>query len=319
MTHFFKLSRRIARFRAPVLVVAMLVAAACDSADPFTPDSNTLPPTSEPGTPEGTQELTDLTPSLGTAYAGGIPMGLFHLPTGTYGSRYNGGLQTPSPTYLVRDLGAIKARGGKVALNLAGSQRYYKDAAGHFSFTKWKARIDRFRNVNFASYVKDGTVIGHYLIDEPYDAHNFSGEKVSAATLDAMAKYSKQLWPTMVTIVRAEPYLIPGSYSYLDAAWAQYLLRKGNVNDYIQKNISTAQKMGLALVVGLNIPGGGTNNRTMTASQVQSFGSALLSSTYPCAFVSWKYGEDALNTSGMKSAMDALRKKAENRSSKSCH
>jgi len=318
VTHSFKLSRRIARLRAPVLVAVMLTAAACNSDDPFTPDNNTLTPPSEPNTQDGGQELTEIGPSLATSFDGGIPMGLFHLPSSDYGSRYNGGVYTPGTSALLSYLQAARARGGKVMLSLSGSQKYYKDAAGHFSLSKWKARIDRFRTVNFAQYINDGTVIGHYLIDEPYDAHNFAGQKVSASTLDEMARYSKQIWPGMATVVRAEPYLIPGSYRYLDAAWAQYLVRKGNVNDYIKRNVSTAQNMGLALVVGLNVPDGGTNNGVMTPSQVQNFGSTLLGSSYPCAFVSWKYGPSALETSGMKSAMDALRRKAENRTTKSC-
>ena len=308
MTYTFKLSRRLARSRALLLLTALLSTAGCSSSDAF-----------DPGSTAPTDRTPD-TPALASSFAGGIPMGLFHLPTTDYGSRYNGGMMTPSPTYLVRDLSDIRSRGGKVLLNLAGSQKYFLDGSGHFSLSEWKARVDRFRDLNLSTYIQDGTIIGHYLIDEPYDAANFNGQKVDGATLEAMAKYSKQIWPDMPTIVRGEPYLIQwsGTYQYLDAAWAQYLLRKGNVGDYIEKNVSAAKQMGLALVVGLNIPGGGTNNRYMTPAQVQDWGSALLKSSYPCAFVSWKYEDDVVNTSAMKDAMDNLRRQAENRSTVAC-
>jgi hypothetical protein len=320
VTHSFKLSRRIARLRAPAFVAAILTAAACNSSDSFNPDTSTPLTPPEAGLPDEGSPATADGPSLATSFAGGIPMGLFHLPNGDYGSRYNGGLRTASPSYLVSDLAAIKSRGGKVVLNLSGSQKYFLDSDGHFSLTKWKGRIDRFRNLNISSYISDGTIVGHYLIDEPYDAHNFGGEKVGGATLEAMAKYSKGIWPGMATIVRAEPYLIKwsGTYQYLDAAWAQYLYRKGNVSDYLAKNVSTAQDMGLALVVGLNIRDGGVNNATMTPTQVQTWGSTLLSSSYSCAFLSWRYGDSYTTTSGMKSAMDVLRDKAESRSARSC-
>ncbi len=328
MTHSFKLSRRIARLRLPLFAAAVLTIVACNTTDSLDPDTSSPAPTaSDPGSEIGVLADSSVQadspggPLLASiSYAGGIPMGLFHLPDGDFGSRYNGAMRTVSPSYLMGDLSAIKSRGGKVVLNLAGSQKYYKDSYGHFSFTKWKARVDRFRNLNISPYISDGTIVGHYLIDEPYDKANFAGQAVPGSTLEAMAKYSKQIWPNMTTIVRAEPYLIKwsGTYHYLDAAWAQYLYRKGSVSTYLSKNVSSAQNMGLQLIVGLNIPGGGVNNGTMTPAQVQSWGTTLLGSSYPCAFLSWKHGYTYLTTTSMKSAMDVLRKKAQSHVNKSC-
>ena len=124
----------------------------------------------------------------------------------------------------------------------------------------------------------------------------------------------------MATIVRAEPYLLKwaGPYRYLDAAWSQYLYRKGNVNDSLAKNVDWARRLGLGLVMGLNVRDGGIGNRNMTASQVQSRGSTLLSRSYACAFISWKYIDSYVSTSSMKSAMSYLRSKAQSRSTKSC-
>jgi hypothetical protein len=204
---------------------------------------------------------------------------------------------------------------------MAGSQKHYKNADGSFSLTKWKARIDRYRNTNFSSFINDGTIIAHYLIDEPYDGHNFGGKPVPGSTLEEMARYSKSLWPSLKTVVRAEPYYIKwsGTYRYLDAAWAQYLARKGNVSDYIQKNVSAAKQMGLGLVVGLNMKHGGVPNGTwMSPSEVENWGSALLSSDYSCAFISWQYDSNMLSSSSMKDAMGSLRRKAQSRPSRSC-
>jgi hypothetical protein len=136
-----------------------------------------------------------------------------------------------------------------------------------------------------------------------------------------MAEYSKSIWPSMKTIVRAEPYEIKwnGTYRALDAAWAQYLARKGDVNDYLQKNVSAAKQMGLGLVVGLNVPKGGVPNGTwMTPQEVERFGTAMLSSGYACAFISWQYGSSNLQTAAMRDAMSAVRRKAENAPSRSC-
>ena len=142
---------------------------------------------------------------------------------------------------------------------------------------------------------------------------------VSPSTVDQMGQYSKQIWPNLVTIVRSEPRFFSSNPRYVDAAWAQYLARRGDVYDYIKRNVSEAQSRGLALIVGLNLIGGGNPNGTwMNASEVQTYGSALLSSSYPCAFISWQYNSTFLSPTSIKSAMDVLRNKAQNRPAKSC-
>ena len=320
----FKLSRRIARFRLPCASALLVALLACDSADSLNPESSTTPDPVDQGATlndDGAVEIVSVDqPDLASAFAGGIPIGTFALPNSMFGSTYNGALRNIWPEKLQSDLSAIRSRGGKIVLMMAGMQKYYLNADGTFSLSKWKSRIDRYRNSNISSYINDGTIIAHYLIDEPYDPANYNGKPVSGATLEEMAKYSKSIWPTLKTVVRAEPYYIQwsGTYRYLDAAWAQYLWRKGNVNDYINRNVSVAKQMGLGLVVGLNLTKGGNPNGTaMSASEAESWGSALLSTDYPCAFVSWTYSSD-LNTGAMKDAMSALRRKAQNRASRSC-
>jgi hypothetical protein len=315
ITHNIEFAHRRSRFRAVQLVALATDFGACDAADRLTnaTDDPAAPPTTEPTATE---------PSFATSFRGGIPFGHFALPISLYGDRYNGAVDIMWPSYLLSELAKIKARGGKVVLCLAGSERYYKDAYGHFSMTKWKSRVSRYRNVNFSSYVKDGTIVGHYLIDEPQDKENWNGRPIPASAVEEMAKYSKQLWPGMVTIVRAEPGYLKtwsGTYRYLDAAWAQYTARRGNVYDYLNTNVANARAKGLALIVGLNLLRGGVPNLTpMSASEVEKFGSALLSSSYPCAFISWKYNSTYLSTSGMRSAMDLLKRKAQYRGTKSC-
>ena len=135
-----------------------------------------------------------------------------------------------------------------------------------------------------------------------------------------MARYSKQLWPGMPTVVRAEAsYLAKFStrYNNLDAAWAQYVTRKGAPSDFIRRNIADAQRKGLALVTGLNVSAG-NRGRAMTAAQIKSFGSALLASTYPCAFISWQYRSGYATSSSIKDAMRYLSSKARSRPTKSC-
>jgi hypothetical protein len=134
-----------------------------------------------------------------------------------------------------------------------------------------------------------------------------------------MARYSKSIWPNMPTLIRAHPDYMLYTHRYLDGAWATYMWRRGDAYEYTRKMVAEAQKRDLSLVVGLNVLDGGNPTGTrMTAKELESWGSAMLSSSYPCAFVMWKYDTDYLTSSGVPSAMDVLRRKAANRSSKSC-
>jgi hypothetical protein len=315
MTHSFKLSRRIARLRVPVFAALVFTSISCNDREPLAPGGVTSP---DPLTTTDTEVLpADETQTASATHSGGIAFGHFAQPTETFGNRFSGALRNESPTRLLRELAGIKARRGRVMMFFASSQKYYVDRAGNFDMGKWKERVNRFRGLNLDPYIKDGTIIGHMLIDEPNDAKNWNGKAVSPNMVEEMAKYSKQLWPNLATVVRTSPDYLNSNHKYLDAAWAQYLYRRGDVRKYIDDAVSDAQRRGLALVVGLNIiHGGKPNGSKMSASEIEDYGSALLTSNYPCAFLSWKYESGYVSSVGK--AMDKLRDKAESRPVKSC-
>jgi hypothetical protein len=314
---WYKLSPWRARLSASALSACLLTLAACDAGEVFEPQTDA--PLEAADAAEPGDELVAFDDTLlAAASRRGIPIGNFAQPMSAFGRTYNGGHQNFSPGSIVRELKAIRARGGRVVVAFSGSPKYYREN-GHFSFEKWKSRVKRFKGINLSQFIKDGTIIGHYMIDEPNDPANWRGRPVSPATLERMAKYSKQLWPRMPTIVRVEPGYLGRNHHYLDAAWAQYLHRKGPVESFLRRNVSAAQDRRLGLVVGLNVLKGGSPNGTrMTATEVKKWGSALLNSSYPCAFISWTYNRTYLSSRGVGDAMRALRHKAESRSARSC-
>jgi hypothetical protein len=316
MTYLFKLARRGARLRALLLPALAVTFAACNT-DQLTNSSDepSALPASEPAAAPVAASF------LSSGFRGGIPFGTFAQPNSAFGGVYNGALRNIYPEVLLENLADIKARGGRVVLMLAGNERTYKDGDGHFSLSKWKERVNRFRGVNFSSYIADGTIIGHYVLDEPNDPANWNGVPVSGAVVEEMAKHSKQLWPSMKTIVRTEPgHLLNGNvtYRYLDAAWAQYAQRKGDVRDFLNRNVSDAKRLGLGLVAGLNILMGSVEKTPLTGSQIESWGSILLSDPYICAFISWKYDERLLARADVKAAMSRLSQKAQDHAPRSC-
>ena len=310
MTYLFKLARRTARLRALPLIALGVALAGCET-DRLTNSSELGTPASEPVT---------LAPAFAVGFRGGIPFGTWALPTDMFGDTYNGAVRNIDPSLLLSELADIKARGGRVILAMAGNEENYKDGANHFSLTMWKQRIDRFRGVNFNSFIDDGTVMGHYIIDEPNDPANWGNQPVPGTMVEELAAYSKSIWPKMATIVRVEPtYLSKWTgYRALDAAWAQWVTNRGDPADYLRGQAAEAQKIGVMLVTGLNIRKGAPNQQPLSASTVLSAGSALLANDYPCAFISWEYDADYLARSDIKSAMTQLSNKAEAHPVRSC-
>jgi hypothetical protein len=131
--------------------------------------------------------------------------------------------------------------------------------------------------------------------------------------------------------VRAYPdWLSKASFHwyYLDAAWAQYSYRKGEVNGWIRNQAYYAKNEGLALVVGLNLLNGGNSSSgirgtsygsyAMSASQIKSWGSVLATHPQACAVLSWKYSSTYFSRTSIKSALSYVAYKAKNRSTKLC-
>ena len=312
MTYLFKLAKRTARLRALALIASAAALAACDT--------DRLTSSSEDPAPASAEPFSGA-PLFATGFRGGIPFGTWALPTSEFGAVYNGAMRNIDPSHLRSELAEIKSRGGRVILSLAGKETNYLDNDHHFSLSLWKERVDRYKGVDFSSFIEDGTVIGHYIIDEPNDPANWGGRPVPGSMVEQMAAYSKQVWPKMATIARVEPgYLLQtgGEYRSLDAAWAQYVTRKGTPSDYIRRNIADAQKAGLALVTGLNITKGSSTGGEMSASLVESAGSTILAESYPCAFISWEYREGYMDRADIKAAMAVLSRKAEAHAARSC-
>ncbi|MBA3659718.1 MAG: hypothetical protein H0W67_08990, partial [Gemmatimonadales bacterium] len=199
MTYTFKLSKRIAMARcaAPLL----LALGACNGADQFSP-SDDAPASASPATEAPSAETA---PSFVTgATAPGVVFAAFDMENSLLGSVYTGSVRQPSPSSILSLLQGARSKGGRVFVKLA-PRSLCQNSDGSFSLTKWKAAVDRFKSVDLAPYITDGTIQAHFLIDEPNDASNFGGTAIPRATLDAMAAYSKQRWPGMTTIVRVIP------------------------------------------------------------------------------------------------------------------
>jgi hypothetical protein len=310
-------SRRYWRAIGSALAAVSVGFAACDSPDRLSPS----------------EETTATGPELATAAApAGVVLASSQLPVNLINSVQTGTILPTSPSAILNYLAQVKARGGRVLLKLHGSERDIENANGTFNLDKWKSMVARYRNINFGTYIADGTVVGHYIIDEPHYPSRWGGKAIAPATVEAMAKYSKGLWRDMATIVAAAPAYFANTtltYTHLDAAWAIYLREKSsNPTTWAARQVTYAKKKGLGLMGGLNVLDGGDGSSgvrgtvprgwNMTATELRTYGSALLAQSYICGFSMWRYSSTYYNRADIKSAMAELSRKARSHAKTSC-
>jgi hypothetical protein len=263
----------------------------------------------------------------------GIAFGPQHLPQNLFGPVYTGTVRIASPRNVVSILEAARGTRTRVILNLSTTPGS-RNPDGSFSIERWKARVDRFTRINFEPYIADGTLLGHYLMDEPHSPKNWNGKPVPFSDIEAAARYSKARWPNMTTFVRTHPEFLAGApftWVYVDAAWAQYSARRGDVRTYLEENVASAKSLGLGLVVGMNLLTGGSSESgirgyhegtwAMSASQIRAWGSILAAEPYACALSMWKYDKDNpayLDRPDVQAAMAEVSQIATNRPRASC-
>jgi hypothetical protein len=247
----------------------------------------------------------------------GIPFGAYALLPAQYGEGFTATQITVSPSSIVATLSGLRAAGMRASISLAGfSKDNYQNQDGTFNTQMWRDRVERFVAVDFSEFIQDGTIIAHALIDDLSDSH-WGGRAISNQEIDELARYSKELWPEMLTVVRsrATKLVTPGyggsgtpfEWQHLDGAWDQYSSRMGPVAAQLQTEVTSASEQGLGLVVGLNVLTGGNGSSgisgpgeyshkwAMSADELREYGAVLIGHPYACAFLMWSakydYGE----------------------------
>jgi hypothetical protein len=353
MTHTFKLARRAARFRTAAALAALIGLGACDDSDrpnPLNPSDSPIvlaDTASSDSSIDSTaavdgDTLTDAQAEanealpeaafVSAAQSRGITFGHFGMKNTMLSSTYTAAFRLPGPRDLLYTLASARARGGRVIVQLSVDHSV-KNKNGTFNLNKWKAQVSRFKRININSYIKDGTLMAHFLTDEPEDPSNWGRKTIPPKTVEEMAQFSKKLWPGLTTVIRGKPtYLASGGmkYKYLDAGWAMYQSWQGNPTTWIRAQNAAAKRAGLKLVVGLNLLNGGTKASrirgtkgkfyAMSASQVRSWGSIMLSESKStaCSFFNWRYDTKYHGRSDIKKAISYLSSKTKAQPKVSC-
>lgn len=294
---------------------------------PVVPPDTTVPPPVDTLPPLPPPDTTGGLPPYDPTYVG-IPFGPAQQPPETFSSQFNGTILSGNAEHLIEQLEMARRKNTRVLVNFAGKEVNIRDANG-FSMTLWKQRVDRFRRLDLTRYIEEGTLIGNFLLDEPSDKTNWNGDQVTPEEIDELARYSKEIWPTLPAIIRAWPdYLTGYRYQHLDAVRIHYLDRLGDVDDFITRMVKGAADLDLALIGGLNVLNGGSKTSgipgrmegkfAMNASEIRSWGGKFLSEPSLCAFFMWEYDDTYYQRPDIKQAVAELKDMAEKYPRKPC-
>jgi len=318
LTHL-TLASCLTRLRLPATALLVALTGACEAER-----LNTVTDPESAANP-----LPATVPTFASISHSGVPFGFWRLEYDQLGSDWTALQANASTTSIIRNLETARSRRARVFIRFAGgSAERYQNSDGSFSLTKFNALLDQFKNIDLDSYIADGTLAGHMLLDEAQDPSNWGGKPIPYQTLEYAAKHSKALWPNLPTYVRTVPTWLAGAsfqWNYLDGGWAQYSARMGSVDSYRDAQVRAANDEGLKVMWGLNILNGGdgssgkrfdsSTNYSMSAAEVLKYGKALLAASNSCGFLMWMYQSDHIASSGVLDAMKTLSAEAKTRAS----
>lgn len=227
----------------------------------------------------------------------GAPRGQFTATVGSF-----------TPHDAIATLDAARKSGMHLLVRLARNRRRFRNPDGSFSLEMWKREVDAYRGVDFAPYVADGTILGHYLFDEPHDPTNWNGTPVPYADVEAAAAYSKRLWPTMPAEIGSPPSFLLGGAPWhsLDLAFAQFSARKGDLRPWLRAEVEAARTQRLGLFLSLNVLSGGTTRGPMTPTQLETWGMTMAAEPEACGLFMWRWDSAYFHDPAIAGAVSAI-------------
>jgi hypothetical protein len=195
---------------------------------------------------------------------------------------------------------------------------------GRFSVDAAKRTMDRYAVElppdTLAKY--RSTILGFNLGDDYGCKRCWGGEPITQSEVAEWAVYARQKLPGVALGVRVVPEWVerdPALAPLLDYAWAQYHTGKGDAKSYFDKAAASASKLGLRVVMGVNIKdcyGVGTN--PCTPEDLVRYGRMALDHPASCAFLNWRYEENTWKRADIREVWRGLIEIAKSRGAEEC-
>jgi hypothetical protein len=264
------------------------------------------------------------------ATAVGIPVGIWHPPASPAYTRWTGTEVNVSPKNIIAALNAARAAHQHIIIKMVGTHSGCQNPDQTFNLDKWKTQIDAYNRIDLSGYVRDGTLIGTFAVDEPHRKKMWGGAVIPPDLMDKAAAYSKGIWPYLPVFLRAgtDYAMLKRDWRWTDAAWPQYSAKNGAPATYVQREASNAAALGLGLIMGMNVLDGGDGSSQlpgwsagmwwMSPAEIVRYGTALVQPSYVCALLMWKYDATMVGRADYQAAFDALGRVAAAHPATSC-
>jgi hypothetical protein len=261
------------------------------------------------------------TPAPEPSPVGGIPFGPSGMTAGPIAvAPFTMTLRGVTPASIVATLRDARSVKSRLVLNLTGGKHEKYMTDGAFDYAKWVAAMDQYNMSSIrqavAEAVADGTIVGISVMDEPHVSGQGDGNTwgppgtMTKARVDQMCGYAKGIFPTLPTGVahRHDVFEPTKSYRICDFIIAQYSSRLGSVTQFRDAGLALARRDGHAIIFGMNILNGGTQDKDgswtctgtgglgtyspncrMTPEQIREIGLAL--GPAGCGLTMWRFDE----------------------------
>ena len=257
---------------------------------------------------------------------GGLAAGMTRWPGGMYcGGAASGTMQTLEPRLALAGI-QLAARCG-VRLVLVPPRRSITangQTTGVFSLDSAKRITERYAVALPADTLRKyrATILGMNLADDYACAACWGGQAITQAQIATWAAYARARLPGLPLGVRVTPDWVaaaPALAPLLDYAWAQYHAGKGDQQAYYDKAAAIAQRLGLRVVMGVNVENCyGSGTAACTPADLVRFGTLAVSHPATCAFLSWRYDEATWQQPEIRAAWDRLLALAKARPARDC-
>jgi hypothetical protein len=257
----------------------------------------------------------------------GFAVGLSRWPTEDYCSGLmSAAIQQVDPRALLERLQLARRCGVRVVL--VPPRRLLTASglpAGLFSVDSAKRFTDRYAAVLPADTILAyrGTIIGLNLADDYGCLSCWGGMAVTQSQITEWAAYTRARLPGIPLGVRVTPDWVaahPPLAPYLDYTWAQYATRKGDAQAYYDRAATTAGRLGLRVVMGVNVENcyGAGNSPACTTADLLRFGEIAVRHPASCAFLSWRFDEGTWAQAEVREVWERLAAVARERRREEC-
>jgi hypothetical protein len=334
------------RCRLRALALLAVLVGACNSADDLT-SSNPPDVVADNPAPVAADTLADsqLTSAefSSTLYGGA---GMAFGPEGLWASYtelktgyapFTGSSNYTDARGIIQQINAARNRRHRLVLNMAGGSHSRYKTNGKFDLSKWKAVMNTFNRSDIkyavAKGVADGTVLINSVMDEP-NVKDWGGV-VTKSMLDGMARYVKNIFPTLPVGVQLRwDWRTTEKFRVMDAYITSYKASRGTPSEFRTRVLNNAKAQGMKVMFALNVLDGGFSlkgcpltktggygtyypNCRMTAGQVRDWGRYL--GPAGCgALTMWQYDRAFMTKSSNVTAFRDVASSLRNATQRSC-